>query len=76
MEASHLWARFQASNLGEHSPETLSEPPLHLSDKTDVTVRPDLSELKRSDAFLWGAFGWRPPGSLRLSIMRVFATLV
>ena len=76
MEASHLWARFQASNLGEHSPETLSEPPLHLSDKTDVTVRPDLSELNDLMLSCGEPYGWRPPGSLRLSIMRVFATLV
>ena len=75
-EASHLWARFQASSLGEHSPQTLSEPPLHLSSKSDVGIRPDLSELNDLMLSCGEPVGWRPSGSLRLSIMRVFATLV
>jgi hypothetical protein len=74
-EALHLWKRFRASTMGIHTPETLSEPPIHISTLPAVTERPDLSGLNDLMIACEEPNGWRPSGSLRLSIMRVLATL-
>ena len=69
-EALHLWKRLSLY-MRIHTPETLSEPPIHISTLPAVTERPDLSGLNDLMIACEEPNGWRPSGSLRLSIMRV-----
>ena len=75
-EAAHLWNRYSASVDGTHRPSTLEEPPI-----TPLPVghgnipRPNLDPIDRHMRNCGEPHGWRPSGSLRLAIMRVFANL-
>lgn len=75
-EATHLWNRYSASVKGTHDPSTLEEPPLTpLPEEHGNIARPNLDHIDRHMRKCGEPHGWRPSGSLRLAIMRVFANL-
>ena len=75
-EVEHLWSRFQASRDGSHTVSTLSEPPLQSAPReADTVLRPDLADIDSLMRSCGEPDGWRPSGSLRLTIMRVLATI-
>jgi len=75
-EAAHLWNRYSASVEGTHGPSTLKEPPITpLPRGQDNIVRPNFDHIDRHMRDCGEPNGWRPSGSLRLAIMRVFANL-
>jgi hypothetical protein len=75
-EAAHLWNRYSASVEGTHDPSTLKEPPLvPLPRGHGDIARPNLDHIDRHMRNCGEPHGWRPSGSLRLAIMRVFANL-
>ena len=75
-EAAHLWKRYSASIDGMHTSSTLEEPPLTpIPEGYEVMERPALNLIHRHMKNCGEPRGWRPSGSLRLAIMRVFASL-
>ena len=75
-EAAHLWNRYSASIDGTHTLSTLEEPPLTpLSEGHEIIERPNLDLIHSHMKNCGEPRGWRPSGSLRLAIMRVFASL-
>jgi len=75
-EAIHLWTRYSASLEGKHNPRSLEQPPLvPLPRGHDSIVRPNLEDIDSHMRKCGEPVGWRPSGSLRLAIMRVFANL-
>ena len=75
-EAAHLWNRYSASVEGTHRPGTLEQPPMTpLPGGHDKIVRPNLDHIDKHMRNCGEPDGWRPSGSLRLAIMRVFANL-